>query len=805
MIDNGSYLHNHFLGMPWGQELYDYPIADQLHLLLLKVISVFLGDAGATINVYFLATFPLVAVCALVALREFAVSDGPAIVASVLFSLLPFHFLRGETHLFLAVYYLVPLVLMVALWLSLGHPLVGENGERRALSWLLPRGYVALLVVVLSGVAGVYHAFFSGFFLAVGGIVGAVSRRSGRPLVSAVVLVAVLLITIVTALSPSLLYVAREGQNPVAAKRLQFEAELYSLKLVHLVLPIPEHRFPPLAKLRRHYDRAHSWALENENTTAALGLVGSFGFLCLVAHIVFGSPRFRDDEMLSHLARLALAAVLLATAGGFSSLVALLVSAEIRGYNRVSVFLAFLSLFGVAVALDRLSKRWKGRPLLFRCLLGVILALGVLDQTSPTFVPPYGALADTFHSDREFVQRVEASLPPGAMVFELPRVAFFEGPPVNRTRDYEPVSLYLQSRRLRWSYGAMKGRDADDWQMDLLDRPLEEVVERLALVGFAGITVDRQGYPDGGSDIEGRLAGLLQTSVLQSANGRYVFFDLVKFADALRASIDGESWALRREAALFPTLVSWRGCSSEAAPDSGVRLCAPGAEVTFRNTASMPRRVVVEAELAAAEGRAAGAVTDQPAAVRGAPARLGAAKLLSHDSFAAGQARAALRGRGSAYSSFRSRSAPCGPRPRVPCTESAVRGGIRGDREFDTKRASHRSVVGNTASQERRTSTFRFLPPGRRSRVSRLRVLAGARLTGHGENGGAKRKRAAAKPRGFDAEQSVEYPIEAVRQWAQIGFAGLGARPAQPAHQRHRGEEGGVPVARKEKAKTGAA
>ena len=98
----------------------------------------------------------------------------------------------------------------------------------------------------------------------------------------------------------------------------------------------------------------------------------------------------------------------------------------------------------------------------------------------------------------------------------------------------------------------MKGRDADDWQLDLLDRPLEDVVERLAIVGFAGITVDREGYPDEGSDIERRLGALLQTSAVQSANGRYAFFDLARFAGALHASLDGESWARRQEAALHP-------------------------------------------------------------------------------------------------------------------------------------------------------------------------------------------------------------------------------------------------------------
>jgi phosphoglycerol transferase len=598
MIDNGGYLHNRFLGMPWGQELYDYPLADQLHLLVLKLLSPLAGGPGAAINLYFLASFPLVAICGLAALRQLGVSGATALVASVLFSLLPFHFLRGETHLFLALYYLVPLVLMVALWLALDIPLTTRDAPRR----LVARGYVAIVVMILSGIAGIYHAFFSGFFVAMSGIAGAASRRSRRPLLAAAALVAILLGTLVVALSPSLLYVAREGRNPLAAVRLQSEAETYGLKLAHLVLPIQEHRFPPFAKLRRQYDHARRmWPSENENRTAALGLVASFGFLCLTARIVFGWPRFREDDPLLQLARLALGAVLLTITGGFASLVSLLVSPAVRGYNRVSVFIAFLCLAAVAIALDRLRESWTSRRVPFWCFLAALLTVGVLDQTSPSFVPPYAALAETLRSDRDFVRSIESTLPADAMVFQLPRVAFFEGSPVYHTRDYEPVGLYLQSHRLRWSYGAMKGRLADDWQVDLLARPLDDVVERLALVGFAGITVDREAWADEGRDIERRLSELLQAPGVPSPNGRYAFFDLGPFAATLRARLDAQSWTQRREAAWHPTLIAWRGCGTETDPDNGVRRCPLGAEIELRNTASEPRRVVVDAELVPAD------------------------------------------------------------------------------------------------------------------------------------------------------------------------------------------------------------
>src|ERR671915_2071268 len=39
MIENGWYLHNPFVGMPSGLDLHDYPIADNLHFLAMKLLS----------------------------------------------------------------------------------------------------------------------------------------------------------------------------------------------------------------------------------------------------------------------------------------------------------------------------------------------------------------------------------------------------------------------------------------------------------------------------------------------------------------------------------------------------------------------------------------------------------------------------------------------------------------------------------------------------------------------------------------------------------------------------------------------
>src|SRR5690606_37977352 len=113
LVDNGWVLYNPFLGMPMGLALHDFPIPDNLHLFLMKLIALGTSHYAVVLNVYFLLTFPLSVVSALVVFRAFRVSYPPAIVGSLLFAFLPYHLGRGENHLFLVAYYLIPLMVMV--------------------------------------------------------------------------------------------------------------------------------------------------------------------------------------------------------------------------------------------------------------------------------------------------------------------------------------------------------------------------------------------------------------------------------------------------------------------------------------------------------------------------------------------------------------------------------------------------------------------------------------------------------------------------------------------------------------------
>jgi phosphoglycerol transferase len=332
--------------------------------------------------------------------------------------------------------------------------------------------------------------------------------------------------TVFANITPSLLYAHRHGQSD-ATRRPPGSAELYGMKITQLVLPVTRHRLPYLSGVKDIYMRGTLVA--NENDMVSLGIVGSLGFLTLIGWTIVGGIRVRHAKLLQSLSTLNISALLLATVGGFGSLFSFYVSPQIRGYNRISVYIAFFSLFAVVLSIDSLVRRAVRSKLgrgIFYGALGPLLVLGILDQTSPTYVPLYSQRQADYASDADFVQRIESSAPRGAMIFQLPYTPFPEGPMIHRMIVYDHLRGYLHSKILRWSFGAMKHREADAWQKQVAAKPPGDLVESLKSAGFHGIYLDRQGYPDQGAGLEASLAALLHARPVVSANQRLVFFRL---------------------------------------------------------------------------------------------------------------------------------------------------------------------------------------------------------------------------------------------------------------------------------------
>ena len=591
IIENGWYWQNPSLGAPNTLEMYDFPAVDNSVAVILLWIGVITGRSFLTLNIFYLLTFPLVTISSLYVFRQFSLSYGPALFGSLLFTFLPYHFMRGETHLFLSAYYFIPLVVMVLLWIASDRFL--DERKRFGINLRSKKFILAVVICVLVGSNGIYYPFLACFLLLVAGISGAITRRHVRPLALAAVFIAVTFVTLVLNLAPSIVYLYKHGDAGVTHRSVA-GPEIYGLKISQLLLPISGHRVGPLNELKNRYN---DQTTVTESDAAALGLIGSIGFLVLLAHLFF--RRQERDSTIADLSILNLFAVLFATIGGFSSLFALFVSATMRSNNRISVFIALFSLLAVAIGLEMFYRRrcqTRAGRIVFHVLLGFVLLVGILDQTSRGYVPPYEHLKSEFESDETFIRANEALLPERALVFQLPYVPFPENPKVNKMVDYDHLRGYLHSQKLRWSYGAMKNRPADLWQREIAALPVAEMVQSLAFSGFSAIYLDRNGYEDEGAAMESQLRETLQVSPTESANGRLVMFNLTDYNSRLYMQYSESEWQTKRDQTLHKIRLDWRGGFSnlESSPEKTWRWSSSEGELYIYNTSQRSRRVSLE-------------------------------------------------------------------------------------------------------------------------------------------------------------------------------------------------------------------
>jgi phosphoglycerol transferase len=116
----------------------------------------------------------------------------------------------------------------------------------------------------------------------------------------------------------------------------------------------------------------------------------------------------------------------------------------------------------------------------------------------------------------------------------MPYIAYPEGKGWVGDDRYAILQPYLESTKLRFSLGGMKGREADRLYRALSQRSIETQIAVARRLGFAGIYVDRTGYRDGGTRVIGTLTSALGAdSATLRSDGRIAFFRLQGSANAM--------------------------------------------------------------------------------------------------------------------------------------------------------------------------------------------------------------------------------------------------------------------------------
>ncbi len=375
--------------------------------------------------------------------------------------------------------------------------------------------------------------------------------------------------------------------------RFKWESEVFGLKLSQLLLPIPDHRLPEVRYWKQLY--TYGTFIQEGNFCAALGAVGAVGFIFVVLAFLFGK-KTGAPRLLSGLGLLAVSGFFLGTVGGVGNLFANFVSPQLRGYNRVSIYLGFFALFAVAVFLTWLRDRAGRWGLAGRLAVSVLCLLllvgGVWDQTNPDMIPTYAANKTAIDGRIEFVTEIEQRLPAGAMVLQLPVIDFPERAPINGCACYDHFRLYMVSHSVYWSHGTIRGRYGDKVLSQLGSKPIEVLLDRAVAMGYSGIHIDRFGYADHGHELEGRLHTLLDEEPLVSADGRDAFFSLLDYAGRIRNRYSEEEWTVRQEWYRYPMVAALWG-SGAYQQEGEWRWCDNPATLTLVNPLQKTRTVVL--------------------------------------------------------------------------------------------------------------------------------------------------------------------------------------------------------------------
>lgn len=533
MWEKGWIYENPRLGAPYGVENYD---ATTMELFLNGMEQLFVwftrGNWALAYNLFYLSGYFLAGLTAYYALKQLEISGTIAAPTAVLYAFSPYHLMRGTGHMYLGMYFMVPIMTLYLYRLMKGEALF-QKGKR---GWLTRSNILRLITLMIMALTGIYYAFFTCFFLCVV-ILYCLLNRNKKSKDAAVFMqsirqggfsIGVIVSTLLLSALPNLIYWVQNGKPGGIAKGGE-GAELYGLKIIQLLLPIPNHRREILMRLRNLYDTAYP--LVNENSCASLGLFMAAGFLllCLVLFMRKGIPEKSNLQVGSILN---LSAVLFGTVGGFAVILSFF-TGSIRCWNRFSIFIAMFSLIAIDSVLQKIKEKWcdgkKWRKLLFAGGMLVVMCLGIYDQTVPKDPAGYAVSMEVFEEDAAFIRDIENAEEDGAMIYQMPYMRYPENGGIQQMMDYAHLVGYLHSDTLCWSYGGMAGRAGDMWQQSLNRLPFTEQIDAIREAGFSGIYIDWNAYlEDERIEMEGILAKETGNLPILDAGGTRAYYSFKK-------------------------------------------------------------------------------------------------------------------------------------------------------------------------------------------------------------------------------------------------------------------------------------
>jgi len=522
------------LGAPGFSSLIDTPFIDFPYGVLLYIISRFVSNPNCILYIAYIITFPLSALTMNILLSKLNVHH-PLINVffSVAFAITPYHFLRGINHLTLSTYYIIPIAIYIAVILY------EEDFKGIIPSRYYSAKWKAILLYfgcLFLGISNIYYAFFGLMSIIVAYVAKLIKHKNIKFVIISFIREAFIIYSVflgvILGLLPKIIYTLINGKNAVAAVRAPLETELYCLKIVQLILPASYNRISILAKITNLYS-THSINI-NENSCATLGLLGTIGFVFACGWIIKKMTRSDDSDntltrnRITLFSFIILCMLLYATMGGFGTIVSFAVTAELRGVNRCSIYIACLSLALLSMVTSKLQDKILMSKHNFAFVISLLLT-GVFVLYTELPVYAVDVVSGNVQQDQElkaFFSEVENKMPENAMIYELPFMEFPESASIEKMGEYEPMLGYIYTNTLQWSYGGIKGRNNDAQNLYVDNGMSISFVNNIIKAGFKGVYIDTSGYSDGGNAIISFYSDKLNLTPIVSEDKKLYFYDI---------------------------------------------------------------------------------------------------------------------------------------------------------------------------------------------------------------------------------------------------------------------------------------
>ncbi len=483
-------IHVSRLGAPFGANWNDYPMYEKAYTILLGWLARSIGLMAAA-NVGMMLTHALAAASFYLACRWFRWPRLWSMVGALLFGFLYYNTMRALGHLLLGLTYTVP-------WAILSSWLIASRARlpRFSRAWKFCLG-----VSFLMGISNPYYLNIYVQFTLLSLLFIWFTNRRRENLEAGIFCLLTSAAGFILAHTGALLFRLFAGANPYAIARRYNESELYALRPIELIIPPMGHRLEWLSNIGLRYQ--NETLNRGEIFSPYLGILGLVGLGLLIGFSLHRLVRNQSQSIPLPFWQ-TLWVLAYSVVGGVNGWLAYCGIGVFRASNRNSLFIAGLVLLWLVPRMRTWTKNWSPPKTIALALF--LVCFGIADQLPHASRETKRAkIQADVTDDRIFSEQLEAKVPAGSMVFQLPLSVFPEGNPVMDMDSYEHLRPYFFTRSLRFTYGSNKGRSDSSWQAEIERLPASEMTKRLERLGFSVLLINRKGFVD---DAQGLLSFL---------------------------------------------------------------------------------------------------------------------------------------------------------------------------------------------------------------------------------------------------------------------------------------------------------